>query len=186
MSEFRTIVADPPWTPSLGGTWGAKVDKGRPQRFYETQTLDWISGLKVPAAKQAHLYLWAITPHVDWAFDVARAWDFEPVTMLTWRKPGLGVGRFRCNTEHVVIARKGPRQGNAFGSGGRNSQATAGTCFEWKRGAHSEKPDEFFDLVEQLSPGPYLELFARRARLGWERWGDEVDSSIALPDEGER
>lgn len=174
--RYRTIVADPPWTPSLGGTWGARIDKGRPQRFYKTMPLEDIKALHVPAVAdvQAHLYLWAITPHVDWAFDVARAWCFEPVTMFTWKKPGLGVGRFRCNTEHVVVARRGSRHGNPFGQGGRVAQATEGTLFEWPRGRHSEKPEQFFELVERLSPGPYLELFARRSRLGWDGWGNEA------------
>jgi N6-adenosine-specific RNA methylase IME4 len=178
--KYRTIVADPPWTPELGGTWGARIDKGRPQRFYETQALEWIKGLDVPAAAQAHLYLWAITPHVDWGFEVARAWGFEPLTMLTWKKPGLGTGRFRCNTEHVIVARKGPRHGNPFGQGENYAQATEGTLFEWPRGRHSEKPDAFLDLVEELSPGPYLEMFARRQRLGWDVWGDEVESTVEL------
>lgn len=177
---FRTIVADPPWSPELGGTWTARVDKGRPQRFYKTMALADIKALRVPAADQSHLYLWAITPHVDWGFEVARAWGFEPVTMFTWRKPGLGVGRFRCNTEHVVVARRGSRHGNPFGQGGRHAQATEGTCFDWPKAAHSEKPDQFFDLVERLSPGPRLEMFARRRRLGWSAWGDEIDSDVVI------
>jgi N6-adenosine-specific RNA methylase IME4 len=46
--------------------------------------------------------------------------------------------------------------------------------FTWPRGAHSSKPDAFYDMVERVSPGPYLELFARRARLGdWDYWGDQ-------------
>lgn len=178
--EFATIYADPPWRPDLGGSWTASTDKGRPQRFYDTMSLDDIKRLDVPAARQAHLYLWAITPHVDWGFDVARAWGFEPVTMLTWRKPGLGVGRFRCNTEHLIVARKGSRHGNPFGRGGRVSQATAGTCFEWPRGRHSEKPDAVYDLIENLSPGPYLELFARERHLGWSSWGNEIDSDVQI------
>lgn len=40
-------------------------------------------------------------------------------------------------------------------------------------GRHSEKPEAFLDLIEQVSPGPYVELFARRARFGWDYWGDE-------------
>lgn len=178
--KYRTIVADPPWSPELGGAWGARVDKGRPQRFYDTMALDDIKALSVPSAEQAHLYLWAITPHVDWGFEVARAWAFEPVTMLTWCKPGLGVGRFRCNTEHVIVARKGSRHGNPFGDSGRTGQATDGTWFEWPRGRHSQKPEGFYDLVERISPGPYLELFARRRRIGWDVWGNEVDSELVL------
>lgn len=172
-ATYRCIAADPPWSPSLGGSWGARVDKGRPQRFYRTMPLDAIKSIKVPADDQCHLYLWCLSQHVDWGYEVARAWGFEPVVLMTWRKPGLGVGRFRCNTEHFLVARKGTRHGNPFGDGGRNSQATEGTCFDWPRARHSEKPREFFQLVERLSPGPRLEMFSRASRPGWDGWGDE-------------
>lgn len=177
---FRTIVADPPWSPVLGGTWGARVDKGRPQRFYPTLDVEEIKRFIPPSTSQAHLYVWCLAQHADWGFEVARAWGFEPVVMLTWCKPGLGVGRFRCNTEHVVVARKGPRHGNPFGLGGRVAQATEGTCFDWPRGRHSRKPDEFFELVERLSPGPYLEMFARERRSGWSAWGNEIESDVVV------
>lgn len=149
-------------------------DKAGPQRFYKTLSVDEIIALRPRMAAQAHLYLWCLTQHVDWAYQVARAWDAEPITLLTWKKPGLGAGRFRCNTEHVLVARKGPRAGNPFGQGGRHAQATNGTLFEWPRGRHSEKPQEFFDLVERLSPAPRLEMFARALRLGWSSFGDEL------------
>ena len=173
--QWKTVVADPPWQPVLGQTWNSRmVDKAGPQRFYTTMGLQEIIDLRPSLADQAHLYVWGIAQHMDWAYQVVRAWGAEPVTMLTWKKPGLGVGRFRCNTEHVLVARKGDRQGNPFGSGGRTAQATNGTLFEWPRGRHSEKPQEFFDLVEKLSPGPYLEMFARTTRAHWAAWGDQV------------
>lgn len=180
--DYRTVVADPPWQPILGATWNSRLqDKAGPQRFYNTMTLDAIIALRPRMAKQAHLYIWCINAHVDWGFEVARAWGAEPVTLLTWRKPGLGAGRFRCNTEHVVVARKGPRAGNPFGPGGRTAQATNGTCFDWPRGIHSEKPDAFFELVERLSPAPRLEMFARAPRDGWSVWGNESDGNIGAP-----
>jgi N6-adenosine-specific RNA methylase IME4 len=179
---FRAIVADPPWTPGLGGSWAARVDKARPQSHYPLMSLTEIEDLPVQslAASQCHLYLWALASHADWGFRVARAWGFDPVTMLTWAKPGLGAGRFRCNTEHIVLARKGSRHGNPFGSGGRHAQATNGTLMEWPRHGHSVKPDEFYGLVERLSPGPRVDLFARRTRPGWECWGNEIDSTVVL------
>jgi N6-adenosine-specific RNA methylase IME4 len=182
---YRCVVADPPWTPALGGTWGARADKGRPQRFYRTMPLKEVAALAVPAAPQSHLYLWCLSQHVDWGYEVARAWGFEPVTLLTWCKAGPGVGRFRCNTEHVLLARRGPRHGNPFGPGGRHAQATGGTWFAWPRGRHSEKPDKFFALAERLSPGPRLEMFARRRRPGWDAWGDQLSPQRVLALEGE-
>lgn len=52
--------------------------------------------------------------------------------------------------------------------------------FQWQRGKHSQKPEAFLDLVESVSPGPYLELFARRNRLGWDTWGNEALEHVAL------
>lgn len=116
---------------------------------------------------KAHLWLWVLNQHIDWGYRVARAWGFEPQQMITWNKPGLGTGRFQCNTESVLVCRKGGPVGNAFGP-------TKGTGFDWPRGAHSEKPEEFYALVERASPGPYYEMFARRRREGWEQMGDQL------------
>lgn len=159
--------------------------KASPQRHYAVASLDQIKRMKPPLAAQAHVYVWCLSQHVDWGFDVARAWGAEPVILLTWRKPGLGAGRFRCNTEHVVVARKGDRIGNPFGQGGRYAQATEGTVFDWPRASHSEKPEAFYELVERLSPAPRLEMFARKKRAGWDVWGNEAPNSVTLPHEME-
>lgn len=52
--------------------------------------------------------------------------------------------------------------------------------YQWPRGKHSVKPEAFQDIVEQVSPGPYLELFARRKRPGWDVWGKEVESDVEI------
>lgn len=175
--KYRTICADPPWTPRLGKSWATRfTDKARPQKHYPTMDLEQIKRIQIPAAPQAHLWLWCLSQHVDWAYQVAGAWGFDPHDgiLLTWAKPGLGVGRFQCNTEHVLLCRRGSRHGNPFG-------ATGGTAFSWPRGAHSRKPEAFFDLVERVSPGPYLELFARPPhRLGWDVWGNESANTATL------
>lgn len=47
---------------------------------------------------------------------------------------------------------------------------------------HSRKLDEFYDLIEECSPGPYLELFARYPRKGWVQWGNEgVENFVVSP-----
>ena len=172
--EYRTVVVDPPWRPTMSVVNGG-APKGSPQIHYDTLSVSEIIELSPRLAPQAHLYIWCLTQHVDWGYDVARAWDAVPITLLTWKKPGLGVGRFQCNTEHVLVARIGDRIGNPFGKGGRHSQATSGNLFEWPRGRHSKKPDEFFALVEQLSPSPRLEMYARSPRPGWTVWGNEAN-----------
>lgn len=172
MSAYQTVVADPPWSPSLGSTWAtATTDKARPQKHYQTATLDEIKSHAPVTAPKAHLWLWALNQHIDWGYEVCRAWGFEPVQTLTWCKPGLGVGRFQCNSEQIILARKGSRHGNPFGP-------TGGTWFEWPRGRHSQKPDEFYDLVEKVSPGPYLEMYARQWREGWDAVGDELPDAV--------
>jgi len=176
-SGLRCIVADPPWRPSLhaDNPRRATVDLAGPQKHYPTMLVEDICALRPASADQCHLWLWVLTQHVDWGYAVARAWGFdEIVTMLTWCKLGTGCGRFMCNTEHVLACRKGPRAGNPFGMDGQFVPATHGTWFNWPRGRHSEKPAAFFDLVERVSPGPRLEMFARTTRLGWESWGNEV------------
>lgn len=91
--EYRTVVADPPWQPTMAIVNGG-APKGSPQNFYKTMTVPEIVSAKPRMASQAHLYLWCLTQHVDWAYEVARAWECVPITLLTWKKPGLGVGRF--------------------------------------------------------------------------------------------
>lgn len=165
----RTIVADPPWDVKSDATAASHAtSKARPQKYYPTMSIESIKSIRPPAAPQAHLWLWVVNQHIDWGAEVARAWGFpELVQMITWAKPGLGAGQFQSNTEHCMLFRRGGRKGNAFGR-------TVGTYFHWPRGRHSAKPDGFYELVQRVSPGPYLELFARQCRPGWKCMGNEV------------
>lgn len=168
----RTVVADPPWWPRLHrNTVGRRKGPYRagPQRYYTVLTVEQIIALRPETQRKAHLWLWVLNQHVDWGYEVARAWGFEPQQMLTWCKTGLGTGQFQCNSESILVCRKGGPTGNAFGK-------TGGTWFNWSRVAreHSRKPDELFELVERVSPGPYLEMFARRRRPGWAQMGDQL------------
>jgi len=183
LTLYKCVVADPPWQPTLHAANPRRrtLDKAGPQRFYETMNIEQIIALKPNFAPQAHLYVWGINAHLDWAFKVYEAWGAEPVTVLTWCKPGMGVGRFQSNTEHVVVSRIGPRTGNPFGFEGQHASPTNGTWFNWPRGRHSAKPQEFFDLVDKMSPGPKLEMYARSPRQGWDVFGNEVLESVKTP-----
>jgi N6-adenosine-specific RNA methylase IME4 len=178
--KYRTIVADPPWrykttmavtgnapgrTPQHGRS-GAEVE-------YPTMSIEEIAALPVgewtdPAG--AHLYLWTTNTHVEHAFSVARAWGFTPKNLLTWcKKPKgmIGFGAFSQSTEFILFAANGKR---AIHQGRSNT-----TWFEWPRVIrHSAKPEGLIDIVERVSPGPYLEMFARRPRIGWDLWGNEA------------
>jgi N6-adenosine-specific RNA methylase IME4 len=101
---------------------------------------------------------------------------------LTWCKEPMGEGpggMFATTTEFVVIAQ---RIGPASHARGKrtNGVRIPSSWFQWKRGAHSQKPEAFIDLVETVAPGPYLEIFARRRRLGWSVWGNEVGYDVDL------
>lgn len=165
---YSTIVADPPWDIRTGPEWGSN-GPSRPL-VYPTMTVDAIAGLSVAekAAPDAHLYLWTINAYLAETYDIARAWGFEPSTLLTWCKPkhGIGLGgTYVLTTEHVLFCRRGSL-------GARERVDTS--WFEWPRREHSVKPSEFFEMVESVSPGPYLEMFARTERPGWAVWGNEV------------
>lgn len=99
---------------------------------------------------------------------------FRPSQMLVWSKPprGLGMGgAFANTTEFILFCRRGSL---------RPSARTDSTWWTWSRGAHSVKPEAFMDMVEKVSPGPYLELFARRQRIGWNSWGNECRCDVEL------
>ncbi len=180
--KYRTIVADPAWKYTL--TAPPTMRGGGPssaERNYETMTMDAIAALPVPdlAEDDAHLYLWVTNPIITeqrlrgeeapTAPAICRAWGFEPKTLLTWIKSENGAGMgfyFRGDTEHVIFAVRGNLPIPA--------EIRESNVFRGHRGRHSQKPDSLMDLVERVSPGPYLEMFSRRARLGWDTWGDEA------------
>jgi len=183
-SAFRCVVADPPWKLPIGKTrtangetdsaWKRPEYSERHELQYPQMTVEEIAALQVPAAKDAHLYIWTINRYVEAAYEIARAWGFAPATLLTWIKApmGLGLGGTYCNTtEYVLFARRG----NAPAK-----RRVETTWWGWPRGRHSEKPEAFQTLVESVSPGPYLEMFARRKRPGWAHWGNEITSDVEI------
>jgi N6-adenosine-specific RNA methylase IME4 len=166
--KYRTIVADPPWRYDQHSTSRGIVD-------YPTMTIGEIAMLRVAdhAEQDAHLWLWTTNAFMEEAHRVARCWGFHPLTIVTWCKPGPGVGHYvRNNTEHIIFATKGRAQTPV--------EKPLSSWFVWPRGKHSEKPGEFYDLVEQVSPSPRLEMFARRQHLGWDTWGDEALRHVEL------
>lgn len=164
---YRTIVADPPWTYEQGGPYSGVWASGPRVPPYSAMDLASIEGLPVAelAAPGAHLYLWTTNRYLRVSFDIAERWGFKPSQVLTWCKRPKGIGpggAFTTTTEFVVFARRGSLA---------PLQRMDSTWWEWARGPHSVKPAAFLDLVESVSPGPHVELFARAPRLGWDSWG---------------
>lgn len=136
---------------------------------YQQMTLNEIAELPIPdiAEPDAHLYVWTFGPYITETYRLVSEWGFTPSALLTGCKEPMGLGfggAYVPTTEHVLFARRGRDVRQARWDS---------TWFRFKRGDHSAKPEAFIDIVEQVSPGPYLEMFARRARFGWDYWGDE-------------
>lgn len=193
MKKFGTILADPPWAfdspRAVVGNGGrgkeniekiVQVDVGN---HYPTMSMDELKALPIGdlAEKNSHLYLWTVNSFMVEAHELARAWGFQPKTILTWvkvrqddpTKASMKTGYwYRSATEHIVFAVRG-RQ--------RLTQSLARpTAYMLPRTPHSVKPDFFYELIEENSPPNYLELFARRKRAGWDQWGNEVDSTMII------
>jgi N6-adenosine-specific RNA methylase IME4 len=125
------------------------------------------------AAEQSHLYLWTTNSFMVEAHQLARAWGFEPKTIITWIKRrravddnwiGLGF-YFRGVTEHILFAVRGNL---------KLFHCDVPNIFYAPHTQHSEKPGAFYDLVQHVSPSPYLDVFARRQRMSLDTWGDEA------------
>lgn len=157
-------------------------------------SLDAVKALPVGelAEPDAHLYLWTTNRYLRHVWDVASAWGFEGVCVVTWCKAYRGVlggGAWQANTEFCLFARRGnlPTTGKARGRWYAWPRKFGPPVREGERRqqGHSAKPEAFLDFVEQVSPGPYVELFARRARFGWDYWGNESLGTAELPTESE-
>ncbi len=166
--KYNVIYADPPWDVKAGPDWGSGEESK--DLLYPTMTIEEISNIPVNnlADENAHLYLWVINKYIPEAYEIVRAWGFEPSCLLTWCKPphGIGLGgTFIQTTEHLLFARKGTLTAN---------KRIDTTWFTYPRSRHSEKPNEFRKMIEEVSPGKKIELFARTKSEGWDVWGNEV------------
>lgn len=104
---------------------------------------------------------------MEQAYRLVRAWGFSPLNVVTWRKGSYGLGFYmRNNTEQLIFAVRGKSL--------QPESAWMGTCIEAPRKKHSQKPPISIELIEHVSPGPRVELFARSPRLGWDAWGNEI------------
>lgn len=183
VTRYGTFVADPPWdgVTTRIGAGGRRANATVLDYGGRLMTTREIATLPVArmAADDAHLFLWATRKAFregDAAL-VARAWGFEPVGEVIWglENPGTGSRSLANDHEPILVARRGSLPFTA--------DVPMGVFF-WRqvyvRGplgvpekVHSAKPPALLDYVEQWSPGPYVELFSRTGRFGWDAWGDE-------------
>lgn len=184
--NYGAILADPPWS------FLTRSDKGKdrsPEQHYDCMTLDEIMGLPVGelAAKNCALFMWTIDTHLPMALRVIEEWGFTYKTVaFTWAKLNRGYPEYspedqaaasdkawfkgmgfwtRANPEMCLLATRGAPQ--------RQSKAVRRLIVDPVR-EHSRKPDETYRRVEELVGGPYVELFSRSSRRGWDMMGNQV------------
>lgn len=157
---------------------GKMAPEHRRLRRYRTMTVEEIAALPVGrlARPRSHLYLWVPNALLAEGLQVLRAWGFTYKTNLVWYKvrkdggpDGRGVGFYFRNVTELLLF--GVRGGLRTLQPGRRQV----NLIPARKREHSRKPEEFYDLIERCSPGPYLELFARHPRPGWVQWGDELN-----------
>lgn len=174
--RYRTIYADPPW--QFQNRTGKVAPEHRRLNRYQTMKLDDIKALPVKdmAEEKSHLYLWVPNALLPDGLEVMKAWGFEYKTNIIWEKirqdgapDGRGVGfYFRNVTEILLFGIRGEKNRTLS-----PARSQVNIIRSIKR-EHSRKPDEIISLIEACSPGPYLELFARGNRSGWDMWGNQA------------
>jgi N6-adenosine-specific RNA methylase IME4 len=184
--KYRTIVADPPWEYPEGFALGTgHLERGerggveiRPLP-YPSMTVRDICALPVRAlaARECRLFLWTTNRYLRSAFTVMRCWGFTYKQTLVWHKTTMNLPAHVApnSAEFVLVGVRGkparlvtlPSAVIATTRGGTEPQ-------------HSVKPECWIDHFERVSPGPYLELFARRQRFGWDTWGDQALNHVEI------
>jgi len=175
--KYNTILADPPWR--FKNSTGKVAPEHKRLSRYPTLTLQEILDIPVNtvATENAHLYLWVPNALLAEGLEVMRKWGFSYKTNIVWFKirkdggpDGRGVGfYFRNVTELVLFGIKGKKRTLEPGR-------TQTNIIRTRKREHSRKPDELYDIIERCSPGPYLELFARGIRDGWDAWGNQAEN----------
>lgn len=175
--KYSTILADPPW--QFSNRTGKVAPEHKRLNRYPTMKLKDICSLPVEeiANDTAHLYMWVPNALLPEGLEVMKSWGFNYKTNLIWykiRKDGgpdrRGVGFYFRNVTEIIL----------FGVKGKSARTlqpgrSMANLISTQKREHSRKPDEQYKLIEDCSWGPFIELFARGPREGWDVWGNQSD-----------
>lgn len=172
--KYSVIYADPPWTFK---TWSKKGEGRSATQHYGCMNMDDIKNMNVSdvANKDCVLFLWVTDPLLDKQIEVMKSWGFTYKTVgFYWAKLNKNGGDFffgngyytRGNPEQCWIGTRGK-------PGLPKTRSIRRLVVEPRR-EHSRKPDSIPNYIEEMYDGPYLELFSRTTRPGWDTWGNEV------------
>lgn len=162
--KYGVIVIDPPWDMKKIER-SAAIDQVDFE--YPTMNESQLSALDLPFSDHCHVFLWATQKHLPMALRLFDAWNVKYVLTMVWHKPGgfqpFGLPQYNC--EFVLYGRVGAPvfvDTKAFN-----------VCFDAPRGKHSEKPQEFYDLISRVTDGKRIDVFNRRKIAGFDTWGNE-------------
>ena len=174
--KYQVIVVDPPWEVKK------LTHKKRPNQVemdYPTMSLVDIANLPVGSLcdSRGFCFLWTTQKYLFDAKTILNHWGFNHLLTMVWEKTygrssGMPLFGFRWNAEFILVGTKGkvelwPKR------------KLIPAVFQAPNVRHSEKPDLFYKMVEELG-APRIDLFARKKREGWDVWGNEVESDIDL------
>jgi N6-adenosine-specific RNA methylase IME4 len=176
VGTYSTILIDPPWR--FQNRTGKVAPEHRRLRRYETMSFEEIGELPVSkyANEKSHLYMWCPNALLPEGLAIMKQWGFKYKTNIVWYKirkdggpDGRGVGFYFRNVTELLL----------FGITGSIRTLQPGrqqvNVITSRKEEHSRKPQESYRIIEECSPGPYLELFARGERKGWSCWGNQAD-----------
>lgn len=191
--EYRCVLLDPPWPERGGGQIKRGADK-----HYVVADVDSIRSTVLTApwrvAEHAHCWLWVTANYLEDGLRLMRAMDFEYVRPFVWVKTTadgegltMGLGQYaRGAHELLLFGVRGSGQDESVWKGARDVRDVflAPHPREGGRIIHSRKPPESYELIERVSKGPRVELFARVQRVAtdgqrWDVWGNEVEQGAA-------
>lgn len=170
--RYAAIYADAPWP--YGPTSSRKMRGGLP---YKVMTVREIADLPIErlAAEDCELWMWTTGPFIHDALHIVDAWGFTYRTKRVWAKSRMGTGFWvRGQTEDILIASRGNPRVLQVGAGQTRPGASLSSLLVTRSQQHSRKPRESYEDFESVTRSPRLELFARRARKGWDAWGHEA------------